>query len=33
MPQDGFEPATPARERQQNHALDHVAIGVDKITR
>ena len=28
MPPPGFEPATPASERQQTHALDHAATGI-----
>ena len=30
MPSEGFEPAFTASEWQQNHALDHAAIGIDK---
>ena len=31
MHQSGFEPAIPANERPQSHALDRVVIGISNI--
>ena len=31
MPPVGFEPAIPASEQQQNHALDRAATGVGDV--
>ena len=31
MPLAAFEPATPASERPQTHALDHAATGIGKL--
>jgi hypothetical protein len=31
MPQKEFEPAIPARERLQTHALDHATTGLENI--
>ena len=32
MPPAGFEPAIPARERPQTHALDHAATGIGTLS-